>query len=165
MRALQKMWKSYAARLLVDLKGLTDAMDYQIDNIYTDDDKARVEAGFARYAVAHDVPARVRKTWLYRDDAGACIACLEMHVAGQQGYIKTLWVDDAHRGQGLAQNLMREVEGFAKSAALHDLFVDTFAFQAPEFYLKCGFHRIAEVPDYIAGHARIFLRKQILAKG
>jgi ribosomal protein S18 acetylase RimI-like enzyme len=137
-------------------------MNYQIDNNYTDEDKARVIAGFAAYAEGHDVPPRVRKAFVYRDGAGLCIACLEMQIAGKQGYIKTLWVDDKHRAQGLAKALMQEAEDFAHSEGFAMLFVDTFAFQAPAFYKKCGFSQIAEVPDYIAGHSRVFLRKMLV---
>ena len=137
-------------------------MTYQLDTNYRDEDKARVNAGFAAYAVQNNVPPRSCQNFVYRDESGVCIACLEMLVAGTQGYIKTLWVDDAHRGQGLAKDLMRKAEDFAIEQHFSDLFVDTFAFQAPEFYKKCGYTIIAEVPDYIAGHARVFLRKPLI---
>lgn len=137
-------------------------MTYHLDTIYTEQDKARVKAGFATYAVQNNVPPREEKNWIYRNEDGQCIACLEMMIAGKQGYIKTLWVDEAHRGAGLAKALMAEVEAFAKDSAFDTLFVDTFAFQAPEFYKKCGYVLVADVPDYISGHARLFFRKALI---
>ena len=40
-------------------------------------------------------------------------------------------------------------------------FVDTYGFQAQEFYQKYGFKIISTVPDYLLGHDRIFMRKDI----
>lgn len=136
-------------------------MTYHLDTIYTEQDKARVKAGFATYAVQNNVPPREEKNWIYRDENGQCIACLEMMFAGQQGYIKILWVDEAHRGNGLALKLMQQADGFARQSGLHEMWVDTHGYQAPEFYKKCGFSIVAEVPDYIAGHARLFFRKAV----
>jgi hypothetical protein len=39
--------------------------------------------------------------------------------------------------------------------------VDTWDFQAEEFYLKNGYERIGELKNYWHGHSKIFLRKKL----
>ncbi|GAQ00024.1 hypothetical protein NIES2104_65890 [Leptolyngbya sp. NIES-2104] len=37
--------------------------------------------------------------------------------------------------------------------------MDTFSFQAPEFYQKLGYTVFGELPDFPIGHRRLFLKK------
>lgn len=136
-------------------------MDYQIDNIYTDDDRARVIAGFAAYAEDKIGASRQMRDWVLRNDAGQCIAHLQMVYVGSDGYIKSLWVDGAHRGVGLAKRLMACAEDFARAQDFKQIWVDTYSYQAPAFYKACGFVQEYEIPAYQQGHARIFLRKAL----
>lgn len=39
--------------------------------------------------------------------------------------------------------------------------VDTWDFQAEEFYLKKGYERIGEMKNYWLGHSKLFLRKKL----
>ena len=41
--------------------------------------------------------------------------------------------------------------------------LDTFSFQAPEFYSKFGYREFARL-DYPPDHQRIFLKKQLIAE-
>lgn len=134
-------------------------MNYQVDRQLNKDDEARVKAGFALYARQEIGAARETHDWVLRDDAGLCIGHLQLIEVGQEGYIKMLWVDENYRGQKLGMRLIDLVEEYARQQGYSKLWVDTYAYQAPEFYLKCGFKKICEVPEYQAGHARIFLRK------
>jgi ribosomal protein S18 acetylase RimI-like enzyme len=134
-------------------------MPYQSDSTLTDTDKARVKAGFARHTSFHIGCEREAQDWVLRDSEGQCIACLELIVVGQESYIKILWVDEAHRGEGLGKTLMAQAEAYAIDKGHKQIWVDTLSFQAPEFYKGLGYTQIAEVPNYSAGHARIFLSK------
>lgn len=136
---------------------------YQLDTEFTEQDGARVKAGFASYAAAQGVAPRGKPIyWSYRDGEGACIANIEMFTAAKQGFIRILWVDEAHRGQGLALKLMNCAEDHAFAQGMTEMWVDTHAYQAPDFYLKCGYQKIAEVPGYLDGHARIFFKKLLV---
>lgn len=138
-------------------------MSYHIDRQLNDDDKARVKAGFALYAQAHIGASRLTHDWVMRDDTGKCIGHIQLIEVGQEGYIKLLWVDEQHRGLGYASKLVSLVEDYATKAEYNCLWVDTYAYQAPEFYQKCGFVKICEVPAYQAGHARIFFKKEYVS--
>ncbi|CEG55936.1 GNAT family N-acetyltransferase [Legionella fallonii] len=41
------------------------------------------------------------------------------------------------------------------------IFVDTYAFQAVDFYIKQGFSIIGRLDKYLLGHDRIYLRKDL----
>jgi hypothetical protein len=41
------------------------------------------------------------------------------------------------------------------------VFLDTFSFQAPGFYLKHGYEVFGELPGFPAGHTRFYLKKAL----
>lgn len=40
-------------------------------------------------------------------------------------------------------------------------YLDTFSFQAPEFYQKRGYVIFGELPNFPEGHHRFFLKKEL----
>lgn len=76
-------------------------------------------------------------------------------------YIDVLWVEKNLQKQGYGTKLLDAVEREAiKNGCIFSL-VDTWNFQAEEFYLKNGYERIGEVKNYWHGHSKIFLRKNL----
>jgi len=89
-------------------------------------------------------------------------------VGGTAGYthwgwlfVSHLWVDDAHRGHAIGSQLMTAIEQAAKARGAESAHVDTFDFQAFEFYKKIGYRIFGQLEDYPTGHTRFFLQKQI----
>lgn len=76
-------------------------------------------------------------------------------------YIEVLWCNEKYRKKGIGAKIMTMVDDIAKNKGVAKIFVDTYAFQAEDFYTKCGFYRIAIVPQYLMGHDRIFMRKDL----
>ena len=54
-------------------------------------------------------------------------------------YVENLWVDSAHRGQGYGRKLLQSLENRFKGQGFNNINLFTSAFQAPEFYIKCGY--------------------------
>ena len=76
-------------------------------------------------------------------------------------HIDILWVDEAIRGKGHGEKLLKAAEEEAIKYGCSFSTVNTMDFQAEGFYLKYGYERICEFKNYILGHARIFLRKKL----
>ena len=76
-------------------------------------------------------------------------------------YIKTLWVNENYRKARIASKLMEMLSEKALSDKIRKIFTDTYGFQAQEFYEKQGFKVISTVPNYILGHDKIYLKKEL----
>lgn len=77
-------------------------------------------------------------------------------------YIDVLWVSEELRMQGYGTKLMRAAEEEAKKRRCKYSTVDTYSFQAEEFYLKNGYHQMGEIKNYLFEHSKIFFRKELV---
>lgn len=75
--------------------------------------------------------------------------------------IQFLAVDEKYQNQGLGKKLMLEAERVAIERKCHYIAVDTFSFQAPEFYKALGYNVFAEEVDFPLGFSRYYLRKKL----
>lgn len=60
-------------------------------------------------------------------------------------FIKTLWVSESHRKAGIASKLIEMLTEKALSDKIHNIFTDTYGFQAQGFYEKQGFKVISTI--------------------
>ena len=74
-------------------------------------------------------------------------------------YIDLMWVTDALRGQGYGQRLLSAIEEEARRRGAKNVYLDTFSFQAPDFYTKNGYRVFGTLEDFPPGHQRIFFTK------
>ena len=74
-------------------------------------------------------------------------------------FIELLFVPEAMRGENLGSKLLRDAEDWAKGEGCKGTWLDTFAFQAPEFYKKQGYEVFGTIENYPGPHSRFFLRK------
>jgi GNAT superfamily N-acetyltransferase len=77
-------------------------------------------------------------------------------------YIDLLWVKDELRGRGYGHRLLTQVEQAARQQGATNAYLDTFSFQAPEFYKRYGYQVFGVLEDFPLGHRRYFLRKRLL---
>lgn len=75
--------------------------------------------------------------------------------------IVTVWVEDAWRGQGVASRLLEEVEAQAREMGCHMAQLDTFDFQAGEFYEKHGYQVFGTLKDAPLGHSHYYMFKKL----
>ena len=75
--------------------------------------------------------------------------------------IKTFVVRDEFRKSGIGTTLIKEAELEAKRRNCEYISLDTFSFQAPEFYEKMGFMKIGTETDFPKGFDKIYYRKKI----
>ncbi|MEM8735063.1 MAG: GNAT family N-acetyltransferase [Planctomycetota bacterium] len=74
-------------------------------------------------------------------------------------FIETLAVEPEYQNRGLARELVLKAESIAVSRGCVGSWVDTFTFQAPDFYLLLGYEEFGSLPQYPDAESRIFLRK------
>jgi GNAT superfamily N-acetyltransferase len=75
--------------------------------------------------------------------------------------IELLWVKEELRGQGHGQRLLAQAEQEARRRGAKGAFLDTFSFQAPDFYKKNGYEVFGVLQDFPEGHQRYYLRKRL----
>jgi GNAT superfamily N-acetyltransferase len=82
---------------------------------------------------------------LARNAAGEVVA----GVCGNSGqgaiFIRLLWVHSDHRKQGLGKSLLAMAEAEGLKRGCHTAFLDTFAFQGPDYYPKFGYKQFGQL--------------------
>lgn len=76
-------------------------------------------------------------------------------------YIALVIVPQAARGRGLGSQLMRQAEDQARAWGCHNMWLDTFAFQARPFYEGLGFSVFGELGGPAPAFPRYFMRKAL----
>ena len=76
-------------------------------------------------------------------------------------YIGLLFVKEELRGRGYGHRLLEMAEDEARKCGIKNVYLDTFSFQAPDFYKQHGYKVFGELKDFPAGHQRYFFTKQL----
>jgi ribosomal protein S18 acetylase RimI-like enzyme len=93
-----------------------------------------------QYGVSHGVHMNYNKySFVLKDDTGRTTGILSFYTIFAEVFIDMLWVDGKYRKKGLGRMLLRELEERSKNKGFNNINLCTYAFQAPEFYKKCGF--------------------------
>jgi GNAT superfamily N-acetyltransferase len=75
--------------------------------------------------------------------------------------IHALWVNEDLRGSGIGTEILSTAENAAVKNGCRAVILDTLSFQAPSFYEKRGYVRVAVIDDYRGGVQRIFMQKRL----
>jgi ribosomal protein S18 acetylase RimI-like enzyme len=85
---------------------------------------------------------------------------------GQCCELQQLWVAPAHRHQGIATELMASFERQAQAHGCETFYLETFSFQAPEFYRALGYEVAHENNVFPHGIVKYLMVKQLgVSKG
>lgn len=76
-------------------------------------------------------------------------------------HISLFWISEELRGKGYGKTLMQLAEKEAVGRGCHQAHLDTFSFQALDFYLKSGYEIFAELDDFPEPAKRFFLKKSL----
>ncbi|UXY32622.1 GNAT family N-acetyltransferase [Streptomyces sp. HUAS TT20] len=77
-------------------------------------------------------------------------------------HVTYLWVAERHRGSGLGSRLLAEAERIAhQNRGCRSARLETWDFQAPEFYKKQGYEVVCVIPDYPPGITEYTLTKRL----
>lgn len=96
-------------------------------------------------------------------DSNKLIAAIVLQMFWGQLHIKYLFVEKAHRGQGIAQNLLNHACEYGQQRGCEFAFVETMSFQAPDFYQRNGFNIDFSRPGYKQNTTFHYLKKNLIA--
>ena len=96
------------------------------------------------------------------DDEGKIIAgYLAVMYCWKVIYLDILWVDERYRKSGLGSQLLKNLEELAKEEQCTLIHLDTFDFQAKDFYIRHGYELFGTLEDCPEGHCRYYLKKKL----
>lgn len=110
-----------------------------LDNI-SEELEQRMTDGLQAYEASYGIDVNYKRfsIVLHNQDGIAC-GVINAYTAFSEIYIDDIWVDSAHRGKGYGRRLLQALEEHFKGQGFNNINLCTSAFQAPEFYKKCGF--------------------------
>lgn len=92
------------------------------------------------YETSHGIDVNYKRfALILTDQSGAVAGVLNAFTAFAEIYIDDMWVHKSHRGKGYGRKLIQAVEDHFEGKGFNNMNLVTSAFQAPEFYKKCGF--------------------------
>ena len=106
------------------------------------------------------VERQARDLGIFLKDEGEIIAGLYGHSYWNWLYVKYLWVAEEHQQQGLGMKLMGMAEEEAIKRGCAGVHLNTYSFQAVDFYRKLGYTIFGEIQDHPRGETRYYLLKQ-----
>jgi GNAT superfamily N-acetyltransferase len=96
------------------------------------------------------------------DDAGGLAGGLVGHTWATWLHVTYLWVDARHRGAGLGSGLLARAERMARAdRGCRSARVETWDFQAPDFYRGHGYEVVCVIPGYPPGITEYTLTKRL----
>jgi len=95
------------------------------------------------------------------DQQGNLIAGMVAETFGNWLEIEYLYVQENLRGQGLGSNILNRAEKEARERKCKYSFVNTYQFQAPDFYKKHGYEEVFALKEYPYTGERYYYTKAL----
>ena len=97
---------------------------------------------------------------LVRDEAEVVVGGLVGRTTAAWLYVELFWLPEALRGTGLGTRIMVAAEAEAVRRGCIGAHLDTYDYQAPDFYRKLGYEVFGSIEDHPPGHTRFWMRKR-----
>jgi len=124
------------------------------------DDVMAIEDGLGTSVPKGVEPRNYRPLAIFvRNSEGEIAGGLEGSTYWSWLNIRLLWISDELRGQGFGKQLVEAAEKCAALRGCHGAVVDTFSFQATDFYKKLGYEVFGTLDDFPKGERRYYMRK------
>jgi len=95
------------------------------------------------------------------DAQGSLMGGVVGTIWGQCVEINYLWVHPSLRGNGYGSRLLQTLEQEARAQQCHSAILDTYSFQAPDFYQRLGYEVFGVIEGYPEGYQKLFLKKRL----
>lgn len=112
----------------------------QFVDVLSKDVDEKMQKDLVKYEGSHGIDVNYKKfSIMAKDKKGTLIGIVNAYTAFAEVYVDDIWVDSSFRGQGYGKKMLQELENHFKGKGFNNINLVTSAFQAPEFYKKCGF--------------------------
>jgi GNAT superfamily N-acetyltransferase len=98
---------------------------------------------------------------MIRDVEGKIIAGLCGETRWGWLSVETLAVEEGYRHQKIGSQLLDAAEAEAQKRHCHGVFLDTYSFQAREFYERKGYTVYGKLEDFPKGYTKFYLWKAL----
>lgn len=105
-----------------------------------DDVEENMQKDLVNYESSHGIDVNYKYfSLIIKDNMGELAGVLNAYTAFAEIYIDDIWVKNSQRNKGYGRALIATLERHFKGKGFNNINLVTSAFQAPDFYLKCGF--------------------------
>lgn len=137
-------------------------MKFKITDKIQEQDKSEIFQGLLEYNLARIEDKNPKDLGIYVEDSkGKKIAGLIGDTHGNWLTINFLWVSEELRGQHIGSEILEKAEKVAIERGCKYSFLDTFDFQAPEFYEKYGYKEVFALENYPLTGKRHYYTKEL----
>lgn len=129
-----------------------------------EEDVATIYKGLLEYNLPH-FPAINEQTFglFVRDEDANVIGGVTGKVIFTSLHVNYLWLSKQIRGSGIGSELIKRIEQEAIGRGVHNIYLDTYTFQAPKFYEQLGFTEVGRYSDFpLVGVDKIFYQKSVV---
>lgn len=96
-----------------------------------------------------------------RDADGQVVGGLRALVAMYWLRLEVLWVRDDARRNGVGSRLLAEAERIGRELGAKNAALETFEWQAPQFYARHGYEEVARMDKYVGEFYLAIMRKRL----
>lgn len=127
-------------------------------------DLRAVERGLVEHATEAGIEPRQHRPLAVfaRADSGHVVGGLVGDTVWGWLHVRQLWVTAAERGKGYGKALLRVAEDEAMRQGCRHAWLDTFDFQAREFYQRLGYAVFGSLADFPHQHVRFFMTRVLI---
>ena len=137
-------------------------MKFKVTDKIKKQDEETIFQGLLEYNLARIEDKNPKDLGVYmKDEKGEMLAGLIGNTHGNWLTVKFLWVSEKLRGQSIGSQVLRKAEETAKERGCKYAFLDTFSFQAPEFYKKYGYKEQFTLEEYPVKGKRYYFAKTL----
>lgn len=135
-------------------------MNFEITDIVTDESKKVIWEGLVEYNLSKLEDKNPRDLGVYCKVDGEIKGGLTGQTHGNWLEIDYLWVSEEIRHNGIGSGLLKAAEEEAIKRNCRFCFLNTFGFQAPNFYIKYGYHEVFVLEHFPLEGTRHFYVKE-----
>lgn len=95
-----------------------------------------------------------------RDEQNQMVAGISGWLWGECLEIDRLWVHEDLRGRGMGKRLVRTLEEAAVARGCRQVTLETFDFQAPQFYQKLGYKVFGVIEGFGNHYQKFYMQKR-----